>query len=142
MSTTSMTGKGNKQIALRVEPPLEQGIKIALEQDGDASVSAWIKRIIRKELQSRDIATCEKKLTPAKPPESVSTIVPLESMKNSAPRGVFTNRKKLFAEALKKGMTQKAAAIAAGYSEKTAKVKGSQLAKDPHVVAYMASESE
>ncbi|WP_240152417.1 hypothetical protein [Erwinia amylovora] len=55
MSTISISGKGNKQIALRVEPELETGIKQALTQDGDASVSAWIKRIIRKELQSRGI---------------------------------------------------------------------------------------
>ncbi|MBT0727435.1 hypothetical protein HGT73_08545 [Rosenbergiella australiborealis] len=55
MSTISLNGKGNKQIALRVEPELEAGIKQALSQDGDASVSAWIKRIIRKELQSRGI---------------------------------------------------------------------------------------
>ncbi|MCT8348781.1 hypothetical protein LGZ99_16675 [Photorhabdus temperata] len=55
MSTIRISGKGNKQIALRVEPSLEQGIKAALAQDGDASVSAWIKRIIRKELQARGI---------------------------------------------------------------------------------------
>ncbi|HEA0302438.1 TPA: hypothetical protein RU568_001828 [Salmonella enterica] len=55
MSTISIKGKGNKQIALRVEPELEAGIKQALAQDGDASVSAWIKRIIRKELQQRGI---------------------------------------------------------------------------------------
>lgn len=55
MSTIEIKGKGNKQIALRVEPGLEEGIKQALAQDGDASVSAWIKRIIRKELQSRGI---------------------------------------------------------------------------------------
>ncbi|ELY3047706.1 hypothetical protein HJX28_02280 [Klebsiella pneumoniae] len=55
MSTISIKGKGNKQIALRVEPDLEAGIKQALEKDGDASVSAWIKRIIRKELQQRGI---------------------------------------------------------------------------------------
>ncbi|EOU2184737.1 hypothetical protein ACNS9Y_005371 [Klebsiella pneumoniae] len=55
MSTISIKGKGNKQIALRVEPDLEAGIKQALEKDGDASVSAWIKRIISKELQQRGI---------------------------------------------------------------------------------------
>ncbi len=54
MSTT-IKAKGNKQIALRVEPQLEEGIKLALDQDGDASVSAWIKRVIRKELKSRGI---------------------------------------------------------------------------------------
>jgi hypothetical protein len=55
MSTIEIKGKGNKQIALRVEPSLEEGIKQALTQDGDASISAWIKRIIRKELQQRGI---------------------------------------------------------------------------------------
>ena len=54
MSTT-IKSKGNKQIALRVEPELERGIKLALQQDGDATVSAWIKRIIRKELKSKGI---------------------------------------------------------------------------------------
>ncbi|HDR0612457.1 hypothetical protein [Pasteurella multocida] len=54
MSTTFKT-KGNKQIALRVDPQLEKAINNAVSQDGDASVSAWIKRIIRKELASRGI---------------------------------------------------------------------------------------
>lgn len=54
MSNMSMP-KGNKQIAFRVEPTLEEGIKLAMAQDGDESVSAWIKRIIRKELQQRGI---------------------------------------------------------------------------------------
>ncbi|EAB7919836.1 MULTISPECIES: phage protein [Enterobacterales] len=57
MSTISIQGKGSKQIALRVDPALEAGIQQALKADGDASVSAWIKRIIRKELQSRGIET-------------------------------------------------------------------------------------
>ncbi|HDR1806396.1 TPA: hypothetical protein ACY38L_001400 [Pasteurella multocida] len=47
--------RGNKQIAFRIEPDLENAVKKALEMDGDASVSAWIKRIIRKELASRGI---------------------------------------------------------------------------------------
>jgi len=55
MSTVSFKKKGNKQIALRVEPSLEEGIQQALKADGDATLSAWIKRIIRKELQSRGI---------------------------------------------------------------------------------------
>ncbi|MGV6989499.1 hypothetical protein ACWA5Z_11530 [Testudinibacter sp. P80/BLE/0925] len=54
MSTTFKT-KGNKQIALRVDPLLEKGISEAVKIDGDASVSAWIKRIIRKELATRGI---------------------------------------------------------------------------------------
>jgi predicted HicB family RNase H-like nuclease len=55
MSTVSFKKKGNKQIALRVEPSLEEGIQQALKADGDATLSAWIKRIIRKELQARGI---------------------------------------------------------------------------------------
>ncbi|MBS0905943.1 hypothetical protein JK229_12475 [Pantoea dispersa] len=54
MSTISMKGKGSKQIALRVEDDLEKEIRKAVAQDGDATVSAWIKRIIRKELAQRD----------------------------------------------------------------------------------------
>lgn len=55
---------------------------------------------------------------------------------------MLTGQKKRFADALKKGSNQRQAAIAAGYSEKTAKVKGSQLAKDKDVLAYMARVSE
>ncbi|WP_455424806.1 terminase small subunit [Dryocola sp. LX212] len=51
---------------------------------------------------------------------------------------MLTGQKKKYADALKEGMKQREAAIHAGYSEKTAKVKGSQLAKDPDVVAYLS----
>lgn len=50
---------------------------------------------------------------------------------------MLTGQKKMFADALMKGSNQRQAAIHAGYSEKTAKVKGSQLAKDKDVLAYM-----
>ncbi|WP_195319698.1 hypothetical protein [Enterobacter roggenkampii] len=53
MSTIEIKKKGNKQIALRVEPELEVAILKAVSADGDASVSAWIKRVIRKELNNR-----------------------------------------------------------------------------------------
>lgn len=53
MSTMSISGKGSKQIALRIEASFKEGIRKALKQDSDASVSAWIKRVIRNELQSR-----------------------------------------------------------------------------------------
>ncbi|MBA7843957.1 hypothetical protein HV213_27670 [Klebsiella sp. RHBSTW-00484] len=53
MSTVEFKKKGNKQIALRVEPELEAGILKAIAMDGDATVSAWIKRIIRKELKQK-----------------------------------------------------------------------------------------
>lgn len=55
MSTVTFKKKGNKQIALRVEPSLEEGMQQALKADGDATLSAWIKRVIRKELQGRGI---------------------------------------------------------------------------------------
>lgn len=55
--SNNFTSKGNKQIAFRVEPSLEVAIKQAMSQDGDSTTSAWIKRIIRKELQSRGIET-------------------------------------------------------------------------------------
>ena len=47
--------RGNKQIAFRIEPELESAMKKAIEADGDATASAWIKRIIRKELSTRGI---------------------------------------------------------------------------------------
>lgn len=50
---------------------------------------------------------------------------------------MLTGKKKKFAAFLKKGLTQKEAAIKAGYSKKTAKIKGSQLAKDKDVITYI-----
>lgn len=50
---------------------------------------------------------------------------------------MLTIQKKKFAEALHAGKNQREAAIDAGYSEKTAKVKGSQLAKDQDVIIYL-----
>ncbi|HBK4615511.1 TPA: hypothetical protein ACYRSE_000113 [Klebsiella michiganensis] len=47
--------KGNKQIAFRVEPALEEAMLAAMHEDGDATLSAWLKRIVRKELKQRDI---------------------------------------------------------------------------------------
>lgn len=47
--------KGNKQIAFRVEPALEEAMLQAMKEDGDETLSAWLKRIIRKELQQRGI---------------------------------------------------------------------------------------
>ncbi|HGJ5883392.1 terminase small subunit [Arsenophonus sp.] len=50
---------------------------------------------------------------------------------------MLTIQKKKFAEALHAGKNQREASIYAGYSEKTAKSKGSQLAKDPDVMKYL-----
>lgn len=63
MSTVTFKKKGNKQIALRVEPSLEEGMQQALKADGDATLSAWIKRVIRKELQARGIEVKEESQT-------------------------------------------------------------------------------
>ena len=54
MSNTKLP-RGNKQIAFRVEPGLEAAMREAMENDGDESISAWLKRIIRKELKQRGI---------------------------------------------------------------------------------------
>ncbi len=47
----------------------------------------------------------------------------------------LTDKKRRFADALRSGATNREAAIAAGYSEKTASQAGSKLAKDPDVIA-------
>ncbi|MGR2788513.1 terminase small subunit, partial [Escherichia coli] len=51
---------------------------------------------------------------------------------------MLTTQKRKFALALMSGKNKTASAIAAGYSAKTARVKGSQLAKDPEVIAFIA----
>lgn len=50
----------------------------------------------------------------------------------------LTPRKRAFADAVLAGKSNKDAAIAAGYSEKTASAAGSRLVKDPDVVEYLA----
>lgn len=50
---------------------------------------------------------------------------------------MLTAQKRKFALALMSGSTQAASAIKAGYSEKSARSKGSQLAKDPEVIAFI-----
>lgn len=50
---------------------------------------------------------------------------------------MLTAQKRKYALALMSGMSQKDAAIKAGYSEKSARSKGSQLAKDPEVNAFI-----
>ena len=51
---------------------------------------------------------------------------------------MLTTQKRKFALALMSGKNKTASALAAGYSAKTARVKGSQLAKDPEVLAFIA----
>jgi len=50
---------------------------------------------------------------------------------------MLTERKKAFADAVLRGLSQKDAAVAIGLSEKTAKQAGSRMAKDPDVVDYL-----
>lgn len=50
---------------------------------------------------------------------------------------MLTAQKRKYALALMSGMSQKDAAVKAGYSEKSARSKGSQLAKDPEVIAFI-----
>lgn len=46
---------GNPPFQFRLDPALRSAIEKAVEQDGDGNISAWIKRIIRKELASRNV---------------------------------------------------------------------------------------
>lgn len=47
MSNTKMP-KGNKRITFRVDPFLEEAMVKAMKEDGDKTLSAWLKRIVRK----------------------------------------------------------------------------------------------
>lgn len=49
----------------------------------------------------------------------------------------LTGKKRAFADAVLAGKSNKDAAIAAGYSAKTASAAGSRLVKDPDVAAYL-----
>lgn len=50
---------------------------------------------------------------------------------------MLTGQKRKYAISLMSGSSQTKAAIDAGYSEKSARSKGSQLAKDPDVIAFI-----
>lgn len=49
----------------------------------------------------------------------------------------LTAKGKAFAQAVADGMSNKDAAISAGYSEKTAMQQGAKLAKNPEIIAYI-----
>ncbi|HEL8023171.1 TPA: terminase small subunit [Escherichia coli] len=51
----------------------------------------------------------------------------------------MTTRKRRFADAILKGLNPTEAAVRAGYSGKTARVKGWQLARDPAVKKYLTA---
>ena len=55
MSTHKNERRGNPPFQFRLDPELRDLMEEAQRQDGDESLAAWIKRVIRKELQSRGI---------------------------------------------------------------------------------------
>jgi phage terminase small subunit len=52
----------------------------------------------------------------------------------------LTGKKRVFADAVLAGLSNREAAIAAKYSAKTASAAGSRLVKDPDVVVYLAEQ--
>lgn len=54
----------------------------------------------------------------------------------------LTGKRKLFADAVLAGKSNRDAAIAAGYSAKTASAAGSRLVKDPKVVDYLREQKK
>ncbi|CAL12007.1 hypothetical protein DVQ33_04135 [Yersinia enterocolitica] len=55
MSTHMNERRGNPPFQFRLDPELRSEMEEAQKLDGDESLAAWIKRIIRKELQSRNV---------------------------------------------------------------------------------------
>lgn len=47
--------RGNPPFQFRLDPELRKEMEEAQHQDGDESLAAWIKRIVRKELKSRKV---------------------------------------------------------------------------------------
>lgn len=55
VSTHKNERRGNPPFQFRLDPELRELMEQAQLQDGDESLAAWIKRILRKELQSRGL---------------------------------------------------------------------------------------
>ncbi|EMX1845665.1 hypothetical protein AAGL43_001279 [Klebsiella quasipneumoniae] len=55
MSTHKNERRGNPPFQFRLDHELRELMEQAQQQDGDESLAAWIKRILRKELQQRGI---------------------------------------------------------------------------------------
>ncbi|WMY43011.1 hypothetical protein RHA96_23340 [Citrobacter freundii] len=47
--------RGNPPFQFRLDPELRKAMEEAQRQDGDESLAAWIKRVIRKELKQKGI---------------------------------------------------------------------------------------
>lgn len=54
VSTHKNERRGNPPFQFRLDPELRESMEKAQQEDGDESLAAWIKRIIRKELLQRD----------------------------------------------------------------------------------------
>lgn len=54
MSTHKNERRGNPPFQFRLDPELREMMERAQQMDGDESLAAWIKRIIRKELKNRE----------------------------------------------------------------------------------------
>ena len=55
MSTHKNERRGNPPFQFRLDPELRELMEKAQQQDGDESLAALIKRIVRKELKQRGI---------------------------------------------------------------------------------------
>ena len=55
VSTHKNERRGNPPFQFRLDPELRELMEQAQQQDGDESLADWIKRILRKELQSRGL---------------------------------------------------------------------------------------
>ncbi|WGM09184.1 hypothetical protein [Arsenophonus nasoniae] len=47
--------KRSPQFPMRLTPELRRQLEVEMKKDGDSSLATWIKRILRKELESRGI---------------------------------------------------------------------------------------
>jgi hypothetical protein len=54
VSTHKNERRGNPPFQFRLDPELREMMEHAQQQDGDESLAAWLKRIIRKELKQRE----------------------------------------------------------------------------------------
>ncbi|MBN6029858.1 MULTISPECIES: hypothetical protein [Pantoea] len=57
MSTHKNERRGNPPFQFRLDPELRELMEQAQQQDGDESLAAWIKRVLRKELQNRGLVS-------------------------------------------------------------------------------------
>ncbi|BDQ95107.1 hypothetical protein PV0197_4685 [Escherichia coli] len=107
---------------IRFPPDLLADIEKHIERDkAHSNFSSWV------------IEACKHQL------KTTSNVFTANDDKNDQ-TNKLTKQKKKFADYMMKGLNQTQCAILAGYSAKTARSKGSQLAKEPCILAYIASK--